>query len=365
MNKIKLVYSCFMNSSGYSQCAQSYILALHKTGKFDIKLNIFDGKPSRNIISDENYEIFMEMKNKKDDPERIMVYHCIPSMQRRVKRPKKSIGMAVFETFSPPEKWISVLNNNDAIVVPSKFNYRVFAHAKIQKPLYYIPHCIDMNIYNKDVVPLYKYDKYTFGFVGIWRERKGYKQLIEAYIKEFKEKDNVQLLIKTDKTKKAEEYIIKIKKDLGINKGFAPIILENKVFDEKEMPKFIKSINCLISPTAGEGFGLMGLQCMALGIPVIITDFSGCQDYANKETANLLKPTGFILHRNMDNIPQFRNKKWAFLEVNKVQEKMRYVLCNQKEVRKKVNTAYFYVRQRFNYDVIGGYFLKMIREIYG
>jgi glycosyltransferase involved in cell wall biosynthesis len=156
-----------------------------------------------------------------------------------------------------------------------------------------------------------------------------------------------------------------MKKQIGINKGFATILFENKVFDEKILPKFIKSVDCLVSPTMGEGFNLPGLQCMSLGVPVIITNFSGCTDYANEKTATLLEPNGFILRNNMDNIPQFKNRKWAFLEVKKIQESMRYVFKNQNQAKIKANSAYSFVRDKFNYKIVGDMFVDTMRDLYG
>jgi glycosyltransferase involved in cell wall biosynthesis len=365
MDKIKITYACFLNGSGYSNAAQNYIKAIDKTGLFDIKIRIFGDKPTRPAISDTDYEYFIKMVKKKDDPDRILIYHCIPTIQKRIKGYKKTIGFATFETFCPDLNWIEILNKNDAIIAPSKFNYKIFSHMKIEKPLYYLPHCLDMDVYNKDVLPLYEYDKYTFLFMGRFKEIKGYKQLIEAWLKEFSADDNVQLIIKTDRVKKAERYIDSVKKQIGINKGFAPILLENKVFDEVDLPKYLKSADCLIHPTMGEGFGLPPMQCMSLGIPVIVTNFSGCQDYANDKTATLLEPNGFVFRNNMDNIPQFKNKKWAFLEVNKIQRAMRYVFNNQKQMKMKSNWAYSDVRNKFNYKIVGNLFRNMIREIYG
>ncbi len=363
--KIKLDYACFMNQSGFSFAAQNYILSLYNSGNYDIKLNIFGEKPSLKFISDEKYELFMPMTRKDNGIDRILVYHCIPTMQRRIKKIKNSIGWATFETFSPPEKWIEILNKNDAVVVPSKFNYNIFAHASIKKPLYYIPHSIDTNLYNLNVKPLNIHKKFTFLFLGTWKKRKGYDQLFEAFYSEFSDKDNVQLVVKTDKPKKAEAYAISKRKQMGINKGFAPILFENKVFNEIELPKFIKSAHCLISPHLGEGFGYPGLQCLSLGVPVIITNFSGCQDYANEDTATLLEPSGYIFHKNMDGIPQFRSKKWAFIEVANVRKSMRYVLNNPHKVKEKAMNAYSYVVDRFNYKTIEELFTKMVREVYG
>lgn len=365
MNKIKVLYAGFMNSSGYSQAAQNYIQALHQTGKCDIKLKIFGDKPSKPAISDDKYEFFMKMTRKEDDSDRITIYHCIPNIQKRVVKTSRTIGFATFETFQPPENWVEILNKNDAIITPSQFNYKIFSHMPITKPIYYIPHCIDINIYNKEVKPIIKRDKYTFLFIGIWRERKGYKQLLEAWLREFREYDNVQLVIKTDRPKKAEEYFCNLLKQMGINKGFAPIIFENKVFSEQELPQFIKSCDCLVAPTMGEGFGYPGLQCMALGVPVITTNFSGCTDYANNDTAVLLEPSGFILCRDMDNIPQFKNKKWAFIEVSKIQKAMRFVLNNKDKMEIKTNEAYLYIRKRFSYEEVGISLIKMLRDLYG
>jgi glycosyltransferase involved in cell wall biosynthesis len=183
-------------------------------------------------------------------------------------------------------------------------------------------------------------------------------------LREFTDKDNVQLLVKTDRPKKAEEYLKQIMQQLGINKGNAPIIFENKVFDEIDLPNFIKSADCLVSPTMGEGFGYPGLQCMAMGVPVIITDHSGCQDYANQDTAILLKTSGFVVRSNMDNIPQFRNKKWAFIEVAKIRKAMRYAIDNKDETKMRAGVAHHYALSRFNHEEVGRLFVNMLRELY-
>jgi glycosyltransferase involved in cell wall biosynthesis len=114
----------------------------------------------------------------------------------------------------------------------------------------------------------------------------------------------------------------------------------------------------------GEGFNLPGLQCMSLGVPVIITDFSGCQDYADIETATMIDPKGFILKKNMDGIPQFRNKKWAFVSVNDIIIKMKYAVENQTEIKKKADNAYDIVRSKFTYQKTEELFREMIGTLY-
>jgi glycosyltransferase involved in cell wall biosynthesis len=148
--------------------------------------------------------------------------------------------------------------------------------------------------------------------MGTWKERKGWKHLIEAWFREFDVGDNVRLVIKTDKITQSRNDIERLKSSLGFSKKeTAPIVHETRVLTEAELPRFIKNSDCLVSPTLGEGFGLPGLQAMALEVPVIITNFSGCTDYATSETATLIEPTGYRLIQELDTISQFSNRKWA------------------------------------------------------
>jgi len=363
-NVIPLCYAGFFNQTGYGQASQDYILALDRSNNYDIKIKVFGEHITRPAISDERYLLLREMQKRKISDDAIQIFHCIPTIQKRIKKLEKNIGFATFETFGPPVNWIKILNENDAIIVPSLFDYKIFNHSDLKKPIFYIPHAIDFNNYNKDVIPLNRYDRFSFLFMGTWKERKGYKQLIEAFLTEFSLEDNVQLIIKTDKPKKANLYLDKVRKQIKKPKGFAPILIELKIFNEQELPSFMKSFDCFVLATFGEGFCYPGIQSMALNVPVIITNFSGCKDYANEETATLLEPEGFILYNQMDSIPQFRNRKWAFVSVKSIRKKMREVLNNPDMVKNKANVAYNYVKERFSYGRIEQLFRKMLFSLY-
>ena len=46
----------------------------------------------------------------------------------------------------------------------------------------------------------------------------------------------------------------------------------------------------------------------------------------------MLEPEGFVITKNMDNIPQFRNKKWAFVSAEKIKKAMMKVINNKEEI---------------------------------
>ena len=363
----KLTWVCFGNHSGYSQAAQDMVLALSDTGRYDIRVEFIWGKAlPQSGMSEGRNDFFKSLVAKPRTKEHINVYHCIPISQHKVQRSVRSVGVATFETFQPPSAgslaWHKILNKNTAVMVPSRFNESIFAHEPLEKPIFYVPHCLDMDKYHPDIEPIEHREKFTFLFFGSWKDRKNYAGLIEGYLNEFTSRDDVQLLIKTTTTGTAKKFIWSYAKRHGVDlKKAAPIEFEERVLNEEQLPRFMKSVDCLVSPTMGEGFGLPGLQCMAVGTPVIVTNFSGVQDYANKDTAILLEPRGFVLKRMLDHVPQFENKKWAFLSAEDIGKKMRYAYDSRETILPPLaRRAREYVAGKFSYHASAEKFGKMI-----
>lgn len=361
--RCSLEWVCFQNRSGYAQASQDYLYALLGSDKYNLSLLPLNTSIEQLTCSAERLKTLMSMSQHKLKPD-YQVFHCIPEMQRRVRRIKKSIGFGTFETLQPPEVWIPILNENTAVICPSKFNMEVFKEAGITVPLYHIPHAIDTNLYNPSVSPQEKRDKFTFLFFGTWKKRKGWPQLFEAFFKEFDKNDNVQILMKTDKIAGSQRDIALLKDSLGLSKKeTAPIIYEGRVLNEQELPKFIKSADCLISPTLGEGFGIPGMQALALEVPIIITNYSGCCDYATEETATLIEPNGFILLNELDQINQFHNKKWAHITADSVGKAMRQVMSNYTLAKNKAKIGSAFVSTNYNYSTIAEKFDRMIESL--
>jgi len=363
-------YVCFCNTSGYGQAAQDYVNALLIDKDIDLRVDPVANQIANPGISDKRFALLKQLNKKEVSSEHIQIFHCVPTLQFKFKKLAKTIGFATFETFDPPDtgqlSWISILNNNDAVIVPSLFNYEVFAHTRLKKPIFYIPHSVDTAIYHIDAKPLTQFERFTFLFCSAWKLRKGFPQLLEAYFSEFDADDNVQLLIKTDKTSDAKSQINQLKNNLGYKKKeTAPILFEDKIFNENELPGFFKSVDCLISPHLGEGFGLPGLQSMAVGTPIIITNFSGSKDYANEDTATLIEPRGFMMHECMDHYPQFAKKKFPFVAVKDIKEKMRHVHTNYEKCKDKARIGAEYVSTNFNYQVVKSKFSDMLKAVYG
>ena len=345
----RIDYVCFCGHHGYAAAAKNYIETLILHG-CDVKLSPLDlGFPKQ--FYPDSYKRLNDLKEKPFSPERIQIFHSIPDMQKRFRDKKcsRTIGFATFETMEPPKIWIKILNFNHAVFVPSKFLFDEFKKAGIAKPMFHIPHCIDFNKFrpkkNEGT------DKFKFMFFGSWKKRKGGQELVEAFFKEFSHQDDVQLIISGDQGGSIQADIQKIRRRFQ-GKQLPYLDVQEKIIPSTDVPNHLSRCDCLISPTMGEGFGLPGLQAMAVGTPIIITGWSGCTEYATEETATLLTPEKFVEIEFLDGIPQFRGCKWAAISVDQIAAKMRYVYEHREEALQKADVGTKLVREKFNYDII-------------
>ena len=349
-----IMYICFNDFSGYAVAARNYIHALHRAG-LEIGIHPLDDARVLKLVDSKHLLLYNELRSKKVTPDTVLIYHCIPTMQRRLKaKGNASVGFCVFEGSEIPNLWMNYLNLNTAVVTASQFNED--ALTGLNKPLHRIPHCLDFDIYTPECPKWKEYDVFTFLFIGTWKNRKGISELLQAWIEEFGSDTSVQLLLKTE-TRRAQSFIYP---KYGLVKNIQ--FISNKFPDDK-MPAFIRSADCLVSPTLGEGAGLVGLQAMAVDVPVIVTNFSGVKEYANEQTATLIEPEGMRKIENLDSYVQFQGCTWPFVSVPGIRKAMRQVKDDYEVAQAKAKFAYQYVKDRFNYQVTADKFKKMIKEI--
>ena len=346
-------YACFLNYTGFGYAARNYIRALAPNHNIRV---ISIGKSISKAITIKYFDLFKSLENKKQRKDSLLILHCIPDMFRRIRENGRRMAVATFEAQNPPERWITKLNALEGILTPSKFNQQIFSSVTV--PNYYFPHCLDFTEYNLNVKPLYNFDKFTFLFSGTWQQRKGYEILLQAFYEEFNTKEAI-LVIKTNDKIKAQSDVNRLFK-----KKLDNIIFISDLLLDEQLPSFYKSFNCLVSPTLGEGFGLPGLQCLGVGVPVIITDYSGVKDYVNENNSYLLRVEGFFspAKNPLDSYYQFSNQQWPFVSVKQLKEKMRYVYENYNEAKEKVVIGHEEVSRKFNYEVIREMFKNLEGE---
>jgi glycosyltransferase involved in cell wall biosynthesis len=355
---IPVEWVMFLSASGYSQAAQDMVLALDESGEFDVRIVPFGPWKHPESASLGRRHKLASLQKKKQDKSAVQVFHCIPPLHSRVPKLDLSLGYGTFEAINPPDRWIESLKVHRAVICPSEFNIRQFENSGL--PCYKIPHIIDTDVFSDDKQGIEGRDSYTFLYFGTWSRRKGWPSLVEAFLREFEDCD-AKLVIKTDDVETAKRDVSKIAMEAGKDKS--SILFEKRVFNELTLPKFFASVDCLVFPTLGEGFGLPPVQCLSVGTPVIGTKWSGCLDYMSEDVAKCLLPEGKISYRNIDKISQFFNSSWAYISVGSIQRAMRFAYENADEMKERALRGRKMVKEKFSKNVAINAFKKIVEEI--
>jgi len=359
---MQLRYLCYVNQTGYSVAAQEYIKAiLTADPDFDIQVtSVNDEKTQTGISTDRRVWLNKMMRQKPRNPH-VFLQHVVPTIYKRSDA-AKHVGMALFETINVPEKWIENMNHLDTIITASEFNKNIFQQHGVKTPIHVIPHCFDPEMFNRKVEPDGRFDKFTFLSIGTWKDRKNWECLIKAFYDAFQSKDNVCLLIKTDKPQDLQDMVLRIKRTCEWRgKDTAPIFSEDrKCCQFEDIPSIMKKGDIYVCPSLGEGFGYPGLHAMALGIPLITTRFGGCLQYARPDFCNYVEPSGYQTVYRMDGIPQFKNCIWPVIKISTLRDALRQAF--EKPDYEKAEAAYNFVHRDFTYEAIGSQLIEVITK---
>ena len=139
------------------------------------------------------------------------------------------------------------------------------------------------------------HDKFVIGFVGRNQRRKMIANLIKGYAQFSKGKDDVKLLLHTDKASntgwevpclvvKYNEYDPELepnKKVIFTKDNLDPHM--RQFIQQENMNEIYNLMDVFCYATGGEGFGIPGLECQSSGVPLMMTECSTsyelCRDH--------------------------------------------------------------------------------------
>lgn len=233
-----------------------------------------------------------------------------------------NIGFSYWETNKLPKDWVERMNSMDEIWTTSEWAKNVFINSGVSVPVYAFN--LGVNDYFKPVKRTKKFNQFTFLSIGSPSTRKNSQMTVDAFLKLFDGKDNVSLLYKTMDAPDA-----RIRK----NGQLMPISCHNqiKIVDRdlpmSELAELYDSIDCVVYPTSGEGWGMLPFQGIAKGIPTICTNATACTEYADMSV-----PLDFNWGTmNISGVYQDTGT-WAEPDFDDLCDKMLYVYNNYEEV---------------------------------
>ena len=233
-----------------------------------------------------------------------------------VNRAIKRISLSCWDSSLVDKKTADFHNKHaDAVFALSVFTKDAFRNAGVTIPIHVGGQGFDETLFHPSV--LEKKNEYTFLTVAVAQGRKGTHALIRAFEKSLGNVKGVKLIIKSNSWGNLKDYGVSVN---NIEKVYAE-------YSREELAELYRNCDCFVLPTEGDSFCLPGLEAMACGLPLIITNFGGPCDYCTSDTgypiAYKLKEAGYL--------PGYQ----ATPNEDDLASNLYYVFHNQEEAKKR------------------------------
>lgn len=338
--KLNLVCEGLMfGHSGFAEAVRNMVCFLHNKG-CNIMVRPHDND---NIdISTENGKIIKSLIDCIPD-DKYKTIHIVMTIPLGIRKKDNDyqIGYVMFETQEIPKIFInSLMVNTNELWVPSTFNFENFIKAGYNHPIFVMPLGVDTDRFSPDKVEsldIGAKGKFTFLSIVGWSERKGVSTLIEAYLREFSNKDNTILYIKGGSydSERAKNEVVQIISK--VNKEDSPEIkIDFNLYSDVLLPKLYKSADCFVLASLGEGWGLNYTEAMSMRLPTIGTRCTGQIDFMTDENSFLIDVKGYRTEPRCDWIsPQYAEGIFAIPSMEHLQQLMRQVYANPELAKEK------------------------------
>jgi len=181
------------------------------------------------------------------------------------------------------KRWFSKLDGLIAVSKPAKEFVSKFFPADYNV----IPNGVDTEHFSPDVAPLEEFSdgKLNILFVGRLEKRKGVDYLLKAYRHVRRDIPNSRLIVVGPGTKLRRKYEKLVKKN-----GLKDVVFIGFVSYD-ELPRYYKTADVFCAPATGwESFGIILLEAMAVGKPVVASNIDGYASILTHGAEGLLVP---------------------------------------------------------------------------
>ena len=289
---------------------------------------------------------------------------------------RHTVGRTMYETDSLPAEWVDRCNRMDSIWVPTEFHRHSFSRAGVDATkLVVVGEAVDTVFFDPSsptplplpplASPAAASRPFRFLSVFKWELRKGWDCLLRAYFEEFAPSEAVELVLKTRPFHSSGDFGALIA-DFVRETGLPPRASSRpavRILDEEmplsELPSLYAAADAFVLPSRGEGWGRPHVEAMAMGLPVIATNWSG-------PTAFLDESVGYPLQYALEPVAAELNLKghnWAEPSITHLRTLLRHLVNEPAEGRARGQAARERMRTHFSPDVLAADVLQAMEGV--
>jgi glycosyltransferase involved in cell wall biosynthesis len=304
-----------------------------------------------------------------DGDEYVHFYVGTPGGMGMMPKASGTIGVFFFEGTQLSPLQVAPARMTSIIGAPSSFCHSGLLRsgispAKIKR----IPIPLDESVWNQSVQPAFPFEgRFRFLFMNSIYERKGLDVLLRAYWQTFSKRDPVELYVKSykenDRPDPAAKYIAAVaEKYRFVMSECAPVRVLDVPMRDEEIPSFIKSFDAVVSMHRSEGFGLTPFYAMALGTPVVATDFGGVTDFCKEDTAWIVNVDRMSEPSSEETriFDHLRGAMWAEPSIESASQTLRRCINDHQGRAEKAERARVLLSDNYSYAKVGSAIVSAI-----
>jgi glycosyltransferase involved in cell wall biosynthesis len=336
------VIGYFQSATGLGQSARSLAAAVEDYG-IPVR-RIEASKPPKRSRREGAYDVNLFHVNADAAPA------VVEEMGPALHAGRANIGYWYWESDKFPEFWRDRFAYFDEIWVASDF-CRESIRAASPIPVELVPPAIP-GAESREVRSCIGLKTSDFLFLTILDalsvvERKNPVGTVQAFARAFPEPSGVLLHVQICNADQIPGLLAALEK---AGEG-ARVRISNGLLGRREIEDLLEACDAYVSLHRAEGFGFPIAEAMALGKPVIATDYSGSTDYLNDTT-------GFPVHwRRLTLVERIRDYEagthWAEPDPAHAASQMRFVYENRQEAQRRGDAARREIAERFSCRVVG------------
>jgi len=275
---------------------------------------------------------------------------------------RKNIGYWVWETEELPREGADC-GGLAEIWTPSEYSASAIRKA-VDIPVHVVPHVLDFEEIDASVANARKFGipegKVVYGFFWDCKsvvERKNPQAALNAFRQAFGlESSNTMLVFKVGSPEFAPQEFAKLKQAAqGLD-----VLWITETLSRTDTLSLMKSLDVYVSLHRSEGFGLTCAEAMAMGKPVVASDYSGNVDFMDSGNS-LLIPTS-VYETKLAHGPYPAGTRWGDPDVEVAADALRSLLDQRRrtEIGEKAQRS---IRRRLHPATVAETVLKLLQRV--